>query len=116
MNFEYRLFTTLGYSNGRFSAGLRWQYWPSLAPAPGAAANAVGVKSHTQADLFGRWAFDQRYEVRAGIDNLFDAEPEVFGAAFSAANPISNNNAVGSSFSAHDTFGRRFFLGLKVQL
>ncbi len=41
--------------------------------------------------------FNQRYEVRAGIDNLFDSEPEVFGAAFSAANPISNNNALGSS-------------------
>ncbi len=34
VNFEYRIFTTLGYSNGPWSVGMRWQYWPSLAPRP----------------------------------------------------------------------------------
>ncbi len=33
---------------------------------------------------------------------VFNTEPEVFGAAFSETNPISNNNALGSSFSQHD--------------
>jgi iron complex outermembrane receptor protein len=114
VNFDYRLLTTLGYSVGTYSMGLRWQYWPSVEPAPGSAANAVGVRSHSQADLFARWAFHSRYELRAGIDNLFNTDPEVVGAAFSASNPSTNNNNLGSSFSYHDTFGRRFFLGMKA--
>lgn len=113
VNFEYRVFATLGYNNGPYSMGLRWQYWPGLDPAPGAAANALGVRSHSQADLFARWAFG-RYELRGGVDNLFNADPEVVGASFTPNNPSANNNALGSSFSYHDTFGRRFFVGLKA--
>jgi iron complex outermembrane receptor protein len=113
VNFDYRVFTTLGYSNGSYSMGLRWQYWPGLDPARGAAANALGVSSHSQTDLFARWAFG-RYELRAGVDNLFNADPEVVGAAFSAPGASSNNNARGSSFSFHDTFGRRFYIGMKA--
>lgn len=116
VNFKYRAFSTLSYSNGAFSVGLRYQYWPKLEPEPGSAANAVGVKSHSQADLFGRWGFADHYELRAGVDNLFNTEPEVVGAAFSTPGASTNNNALGSSASYNDTFGRRFFIGLKASL
>jgi outer membrane receptor protein involved in Fe transport len=115
-NFKYRTFATLTYSNAAFSVGLRWQYWPSLDPAPGAAANAVGVDSHNQTDLFARWGFSDHYELRAGIDNLLNADPEVVGAAFSTPGALSNNNALGSSAAYNDTFGRRFYIGLKASL
>ncbi|MEJ1964879.1 MAG: TonB-dependent receptor [Gammaproteobacteria bacterium] len=116
VNFSYRVFSTLAYTNGAYSVGVRWQYWPGTDPAPGAAANAVGVRSHKQADMFARWSINDTYEVRAGIDNLLNANPEVVGAAYDAANPINNNAAVGTSSSSFDTFGRRFFVGVKASL
>jgi outer membrane receptor protein involved in Fe transport len=114
VNFVNRTFTTLGYMNGPFSMGLRWQHLPSLSPPPGTAATAVGVKAHDQLDLFGRWKMSERLELRFGIDNLLDADPEVVGATEDEANPSGSNNALGSSFSSNDTFGRRFFLGARV--
>jgi outer membrane receptor protein involved in Fe transport len=114
VNFVNRTFTTLGYMNGPFSMGLRWQHLPSLSPPPGVAATAVGVKAHDQLDLFGRWKMNERVELRFGIDNLLDADPEVVGATEDEANPSGSNNALGSSFSSNDTFGRRFFLGARV--
>jgi basic membrane lipoprotein Med (substrate-binding protein (PBP1-ABC) superfamily) len=59
--------------------------------------------------------------VRAGIDNLLDKDPGVFGAntgvgANGVFNAAAKNNALGSSVVGQDTFGRRFFVALKVSL
>lgn len=116
VNFRYKLFSTLGYANGPLSVGLRWQHLPSLNPGLGAGPSVQGVKSHDQVDLFGRWAINERFDMRFGIDNLFDADPEVVGRQVNVSDPTESNNALGSSFSAHDTFGRRFFVGMKVSL
>jgi outer membrane receptor protein involved in Fe transport len=59
--------------------------------------------------LFADWAFQDRYVLRAGIDNLFDAQPEVVGAT-------STNNALGSTSINYDPFGRRMFVGLTISL
>jgi outer membrane receptor protein involved in Fe transport len=67
------------------------------------------VNSHNQFDLFADWAFQDKYMLRAGIDNLFDEEPEVVGAS-------STNNALGSTSVNYDPFGRRFFVGLTISL
>ena len=106
-SYDYRLFSTFGYSNGPFSAGLRWQHLPSLKPIPGSATTVYGVKSHDHFDWFGRWVVNERYELRGGIDNLFDTEPEVVGAS-------ATNNAFGSTSPEYDTFGRRFYLAFKA--
>ena len=58
----------------------------------------------------------RRADIRFGIDNLFNADPEVIGATRDEANPAASNNALGSSFSFNDTFGRRFYAGVKVSL
>jgi outer membrane receptor protein involved in Fe transport len=115
-SYNYRMFTTMGYANGPFSVGLRWQHLPSLDPAPGSATSIVGVKSHDQVDLFGRWAFNKSYEVRAGIDNVLNATPERTGVIHNTASPGDSNNAVGSAYPGNDTFGRRLFVGVKVSL
>jgi outer membrane receptor protein involved in Fe transport len=65
------------------------------------------VDSHDQLDLFADWTFSERYQLRAGIDNLTDAEPEVVGAT-------STNNALGSTSVNYDPFGRRYFVGLSM--
>jgi outer membrane receptor protein involved in Fe transport len=114
LNFSNRWLTTLGYRNGPFSVGLRWQHLPSLNPSGAVSADTLPLKSHDQFDAFGRWELNERYELRFGIDNLLDADPEVFGAVQIAGDPAGSNNALGSSTQAHDTFGRRFYVGARI--
>ena len=107
-SFDYRLFTTLGYGFGPVSVGLRWQHLPGLDPAPGSPSTTFGVQKHDQFDLFGRWAIADHYELRAGVDNLLNADPEVTGAS-------TTNNSQGTTTGNYDTFGRRFFVAFKAQ-
>jgi iron complex outermembrane receptor protein len=115
-NFDWRTLTTFGYSNGPWSVGLRWQHLPGLERPPSASPNTLPLASHDNFDLFGRWALNQRYEFRAGIDNLLNSDPEIFGATFVQGNPAASNNALGTSAPVHDTFGRRFYVAVKVSL
>ena len=106
-SFDSRLFTTLGYTLGPVSMGLRWQHLPGLDPAPGSPPTSFGVDSHDQFDLFGRWSIGTSYELRAGVDNLLNADPEVVGAT-------TTNNSLGSTSASYDTIGRRYFLAFKA--
>jgi iron complex outermembrane receptor protein len=108
-SFDYRVFSTVRYDRGPWSVGLRWQHLPSVATQPGSAVDLRGTDSHNQLDLFSRWSFAEKYQLRAGIDNLADAKPEVVGAT-------STNNALGTTNTNYDPFGRRFFIGLQVSL
>jgi outer membrane receptor protein involved in Fe transport len=120
-NYDWQLLTTLGYVNGPYSLGLRWSHKPGLNPPSSASSSAVPVSSYDLFDLFGRWAISKRYEVRAGIDNLLDKDPGVFGATRvlnqdGTVNTAASNNALGSSVIGQDTFGRRFYVAVKVSL
>jgi hypothetical protein len=50
------------------------------------------------------------------VDNLFDRDPGRFNAVFIEGNPASSNAARGSSVVGQDTFGRRFYVAVKVAL
>jgi outer membrane receptor protein involved in Fe transport len=128
-NYDWQLLSTFGYSNGPYSVGLRWSHKPGLNPPSSASSSTMPVESYDLLDLFGRWAINERYEVRAGIDNLLDKDPGVFNAtrvvctavgpgctAVGAVNTAASNNALGSSVVGQDTFGRRYFLAVKVSL
>jgi outer membrane receptor protein involved in Fe transport len=120
-NYDWQLLTTLGYVNGPYSLGLRWSHKPGLNPPSSSAASALPVASYDLFDMFGRWAISKRYEVRAGIDNLLNKDPGVFGASRvlntdGTVNTAASNNALGSSVVGQDTFGRRFYVAVKVSL
>jgi outer membrane receptor protein involved in Fe transport len=104
-SFDYRILSTFTWTNGPYYVALRWQHLPSLDPLPGSSAGVLGIDSHDQLDLFGRWAFGDHYEVRFGIDNLLNTDPEIVGAN-------ATNAARGATNSNYDQIGRRFFLGL----
>jgi outer membrane receptor protein involved in Fe transport len=108
-SFDYKTFTTLRYDRANWGLGLRWQHLPELDPQPGSAPTIFGVDAHDQLDLFARWSFGERYQLRAGIDNLTNEDPEVVGRT-------TTNNALGSTSTDYDTFGRRVFLGLTVTM
>ncbi|MCP5145268.1 MAG: TonB-dependent receptor [Gammaproteobacteria bacterium] len=106
-SFDYQIFSNFNYSVGPFSIGLRWQHLPGVDVPDGSAAGSLGVKSHDQFDLFGRYAFGERYELRAGIDNLLNADPEIVGA-------VTNDANLGTTNTNYDQFGRRFFMAFKA--
>jgi iron complex outermembrane receptor protein len=108
-SFDYRLFSTVNYTNNKLSMGLRWQHLPELDVAPGSAANTFGIDAHDQIDLFGSWRFTERITMRGGIDNVTNEDPEVVGRT-----TINNNK--GTTNSNYDQFGRRLFFGLSIAL
>jgi iron complex outermembrane receptor protein len=108
-SFDYRLFSTVNYTNNKLSMGLRWQHLPELDVAPGSAANTFGIDAHDQIDLFGSWRFTDRITMRGGIDNVTNEDPEIVGRT-----TINNNK--GSTNSNYDQFGRRLFFGLSIAM
>lgn len=160
--YDYRLFGTLSYENPRhnWSVSLRWRHLPSVYTAGYASQQAViannaavasggaGLilsytpsteiksKSYNAFDLSGTWDINETFQLRLGIDNLFDQDPVTVGMT-SGRPPGSNlavcNGAPGcqdpTAFSLptsggglapflggyYDTIGRSFFLGLKAR-
>jgi iron complex outermembrane receptor protein len=112
--YDYRLFTTLGYFIGDWSASLRWRHLPSITPegAIRTTAQYTDTPSYDIVDVSGRYGIGDNWELRFGIDNLFDKAP-----------PIVNQRTVAEGYTQtgitnpafYDVLGRRFFIGMKVQ-
>ena len=108
-SFKYRLFSTLRWGKGPVSIGGRWQHLPQLGPAPGSSAALLPVLSHDQLDVFGSWTFKSHWQLRGGIDNALNADPEWVGRT-------TTNNAIGLTNANYDVLGRRIFLGVQLSL
>jgi len=107
--FNYKLSGGLTYLGAKGSIGLRAQYLPRLNPVPTAVVGTRGADTHTQFDLFGRYQLTDALELRGGVDNLFNAKPEIFGAT-------PTNNAGLSTLSVYDSIGRAFYVGVKMRM
>jgi iron complex outermembrane receptor protein len=115
--FRYKTFTTIGYSVSGVSASLRWRHLPSAHAAQfvlNEATTFQGPSHYDVVDLTGNWEISQSYQVRFGIENLLDQDPEI----------IARNNAAGAAFSTgqgttlpgyYDVLGRRYFVGFKAR-
>ncbi len=113
--FKWKSFVTFTYLNPLGSVGLRWRHYPgadngAIVNNPG--TTVLGVKQHDEFDLFGSFKLNNTYELRAGVDNLFNTEPEVSGRDIGAA---TANNALGTTLYEYDQIGRRFYLGVKAR-
>ena len=94
--------TTLGLAGDTGSLSLRWRYigqQDNSAIVSNPDSEADGVPSVSYFDLVGRLNVDDRFELRAGVNNLFDRQPPEFGG-----------NSV-TPTSTYDVIGRRFFVG-----
>lgn len=112
MSYEYRTFTTLTYAQGDWNANLRWRHVPSLkslAYVTNPAATAVPTNSYNMFDFAGRYTFGGRYDLRFGIDNLLDTEPEILFQDVRTSGQGSTN----ANF--YDILGRRYYVGLHLQ-
>jgi outer membrane receptor protein involved in Fe transport len=118
-NYDYRLFTTVGYGRGQWNTSVRHQYWPDLpnnACRNTPTANACINSSLPAYGLFsasGNIRFD-RYTVSIGIENLLDEEPPCLGA-----NPANAGFALECSRtspgSVYDPLGRQYYVSMSME-
>jgi iron complex outermembrane receptor protein len=110
--FDYQAYTTFTYSAGNHSFGLIWRYLSSIEDAAKAIdpnTPNLGTGSYSNFGMTGRFSWD-RYDLRFGIDNLFDVDPQNIGGV----NPGVDNNATSTVAGIYDVMGRRFYIGLKM--
>jgi outer membrane receptor protein involved in Fe transport len=110
--FRYKMFTTLTWANPIGSLGMRWLHLPgardgSTVVTP--SSTTVGPGSYEEFDLFGTWKLNSAYELRAGVDNLFDTDPKVVGKI------PGTTNAQGATLADYDVLGRRFYVGFRAR-
>jgi outer membrane receptor protein involved in Fe transport len=122
--FEYRVFTTVGYSWGPARVALQWQYYPGLedggeATVPGGTPDIVGWPSYSLFALNANYQLTDDIGLRFGIDNLFNKRPPWGGYN---RNITEDTAAVDGQLypsnlflSAHDTNGRRFYIGANAR-
>lgn len=116
--YDYRLFTTVGYSKGPWNLTMRHQYWPSIhhssyAEGLTGTPNATGnIGSYQLFSLAGAYSFRDRYTVRMGIENLFDKDPPIAGGNPNAVPfPIAPTRVSGATY---DPLGRRAYLSMSM--
>ncbi|KPL68490.1 hypothetical protein SZ64_10460 [Erythrobacter sp. SG61-1L] len=93
--------TTLTWSQEGKSLGLRWYYVDGMADVFG----GPGVNAYSRFDLFGSVDVTDNLSLNAGVNNLFNVEPEAtFGG-------LPGNTDSGT----YDPLGRRYFVAAKVK-
>jgi iron complex outermembrane recepter protein len=114
--YDYKTFTTLAYSVGNWNASLRHRYLPAITHE----ANVLNSQSlyaptgsYKLVDATMRYAFKKSMEVRFGIDNLLDAQPETNWTELGATTTLYDNVGV-TNGSFYDLVGRRFYVGMKM--
>ena len=157
--YGYRLTATIGYVLPSFNFNLRWRFYPSVNTANHAAQQSI-IKNdqqvaaggsgqllgyipntdiaapHWQAvDMSFTYTFNSIFQVRGGINNLFNKAPAITGAASNfpvgtnlaavcggapgCQNPTQYSQPVdgagNTSAGFYDVYGRTFFLGLKAR-
>jgi iron complex outermembrane recepter protein len=112
MGYDYRIFTTVNYFRNQWGISLRNQFWPSrksgaFATNPNTTARNVSG-SYALFALAGNYRFNDRFTLRAGIENLFDRDPPRSGGnPLATAFPTVGTRAGGGTY---DPLGRRGFV------
>jgi outer membrane receptor protein involved in Fe transport len=115
-NYDYRVFTTVGYSRGMWGFNVRHQHWPTLehnACRTNPLANACINSTFPDYNLVSAAAnlrFD-RYSVNFGIENLLDKDPPCLGAdPANVGFPLAcTHTGLGATY---DPLGRRYYVSL----
>jgi iron complex outermembrane receptor protein len=113
--FKWRLNATLGYDFGPGSLSLGWRHTPSakhVARVTNPTAQQEDIGAYDIFDLAGRFQVTDVFELRAGIENLFDRQPNIFGRLPGVTDAVGEPEPSG----AFDVLGRRFYIGLKASL
>ena len=112
--YKYKLMNTFGYNlpGGRSNLGLTWRHLPDVRSETATRnpnTTQLGADSYNVFGLFARYSVNDRLEFRGGIDNLFDADPEIV-----EARPGADSNSDVTRADYYDILGRRAYVGLKM--
>ncbi|MBA4354180.1 MAG: TonB-dependent receptor, partial [Novosphingobium sp.] len=103
---KWKSVTSFGYRSDGGTLGLRWRYQSAMKDTTSVLTPAtaqVGVPAYALWDLFSSVKVAKSFEIRAGVNNLFDK-----GLPFVA----SSQN--GTDVALYDPIGRSFYVGAKV--
>jgi outer membrane receptor protein involved in Fe transport len=117
-NYDFRMFTTVGYGKGNWNFNVRHQYWPELEHndcRTNPLSNNCINNTSPNYDLFSAAAnvrFD-RYTLNVGVENLLDEDPPCLGA-----NPNNPGFALECTHSGNgatfDPLGRRYYVSVTM--
>ncbi len=132
LNYDYRVFTTVGYGRGMWNVSLTHQYWPKL-DNEACRTNNVSVAcvynslpSNSLLSASGNIRFKDNYTVSLGIENLLDTDPPCINSnptlLPTAAAPFQFPTAcshigggAGGDAATYDPLGRRFFVSMNFE-
>lgn len=103
---EWKTLASFGYRSSGGNLGLRWRYQSKLDDVSSVltpATTQVGVDAYSLWDLFGSIKVTEDFELRGGVNNLFDK-----GLPFVA----SSQN--GTDVALYDPIGRSFYMGVRL--
>jgi len=111
-SYDYRILTTASYSVGDWNGSLRWQHLPSI-KSEASVRTLVSPDQPTDSyNIFhgsARYTLTDTAELRFGIDNIFDVEPEI---TFYEEGRYTNTGRTTENF--YDFLGRRYYVGFKM--
>ncbi len=113
--FDYRLFADFGYARGPATLGLRWRNLPDVENAIATSqpdTTVEGAGDYNIFDVYGRYDLSETVTFRAGVDNLFDRDPEIVGRNLDPDNFTLASGQTNPGF--YDVLGRRFFVGVQL--
>ncbi len=123
--YDWRMVTTVRYSNASWDLGLNWRYLPAVANALAVTdptTTTQGAGAYSIFNLTGNWNVTKIFALSGGVDNLFDVQPERIGAGqvqtIAAVNGGGTTvlDGVGSTSAGfYDVLGRRFFVNVKFR-
>jgi outer membrane receptor protein involved in Fe transport len=112
--YKWKLYNTFAYSfaNGRSNVGLSWRHLPDIRSETATrnpATTQLGAESYDVFGLFARHQINDRIDLRAGIDNLFDEDPVIV-----EVRPGVDSNTDVTRSEYYDVLGRRAYVGLQI--
>jgi outer membrane receptor protein involved in Fe transport len=109
-SFDYRTFTTASYGLGDWNVAVRWRHTPSIKPSAIVSnpnTTIISTPAYDAFDLSAGFTFREGWQLRGGIDNLFDEQP-----VYTNATRFTRGTATNGGF--YDVLGRRAYVGMSV--
>ena len=105
---RWKALTTAGYETDALSAGLRWRFLGAMSDISSVttpASPGAPVPKYSLFDLFASYQLTSQFQLRAGINNVFDK-----GLVVVSSSQTSTDT------STYDPVGRSYYLGVKFKL
>ncbi len=110
--YDYRVLNTVTYLRDNWTLGVRHNFLPEIENGAYATNKATTIRptdSYNNFAAFGSYTYSEQLTFRGGVDNLFDADPEIVGY-----NPGITNAKGATSPGYYDPIGRRYYLAVEM--